>query len=337
MCRPQGDTALPPTPETTPTATPVGPADPEPERSSIEDAVIRAIVRATHAPPPPAGPGDDAAVLTDGLVVTVDTLVAGVHWDDRLSMADVGYKAVAVSVSDLAAMGARPAWMVLALTLPTPSMAGFAEGFAEAARTFGVTLVGGDTTMGPTPTVTVTMAGRCVAAPMLRSGARVGDLVWATGTPGLAGAGWRLSNPPEPALAALRRPVPPLAFALALAQAGLASAAMDLSDGVGADLRRLCAASRVGVEVDGDALVAGLLPWVTEADDALGCAIGGGDDYQLLFTSPAVHNADVAAIAAAHGVRVTPIGVVTAAGLLLRHGGTPTALGGPAFAHWEAA
>jgi len=140
MCRPQGDTALPPTPETTPTATPVGPADPEPERSAFEDAAIRALARATNASPPPAGPGDDAAVLPDGVVVTVDTLVAGVHWDDRLSMADVGYKAVAVSVSDLAAMGARPAWMVLALTLPTPSMAGFAEGFAEAAHTFGVTL-----------------------------------------------------------------------------------------------------------------------------------------------------------------------------------------------------
>lgn len=337
---PRGDTALPPMPETTSTATPVGPADPEPDRSSREDTVIGALIRATRAPPSPAGPGDDGAVLADGTVVTVDTLVDGVHWDARLSMADVGYKSVAVSVSDLVAMGARPGWMVLALTLPDPAAAAaFTEGFAEAAHRFGVTLVGGDTTQGPTATVTVTMAGRCVAAPLLRSGARAGDTVWATGTPGLAGAGWRLAAPPPDALAALRRPEPPLAFGLALAAAGYATAGMDLSDGLGADLHRLCAASRVGVEVDGDALTAGLRPRLGDAlaDEALACAIGGGDDYQLLFTAPPGHDAAVRDLAAAHGVRVTAIGQITPSSLWVRVGADRRPLGGPAFAHWGAA
>lgn len=291
-------------------------------------------MRATRALPSPEGPGDDGAVLPDGQVVTVDALVDGVHWDARLSLEDVGWKAVAVSVSDLAAMGARPAWMVIAVSLPDPAAAGpIAAGVGAACARWGVALVGGDTTRAPVAVVTVTMVGRAVAAPLLRSGARPGDALWATGTPGLAGAGWRLADPPTAALAALRRPQPPLEFALGLAAGGLASAAMDLSDGLAADLARLCAASGVGCELDGDAVIAAL-PGVP---DALACALGGGDDYELLFTAPAANDDAIAAIAAATGTVARRIGRITDGAALVRVGGRAAPLAGPTFEHWGAA
>lgn len=274
-------------------------------------------------------PGDDAAVLADGTAVTVDALVEGVHWDDRLSAADVGYKAVAVSASDLGAMGATPAWMVLALSVPAPAdaawIAGFARGIGEACREYGVGLVGGDTTRSPGPRmVAVTMGGAC-PRPILRSGAREGDRLWVTGTLGLAGAGYLLPDPPPEALARLRRPVPPIAFARALA--GVATAAMDLSDGLQRDLPRLCAASGVGAEVDPSLLP--LHPALQGRADALALQVAAGDDYELLFTAPP--SVDPAPLAAAHGVRVTAIGHVTGApGARLRGRSWPNA----AWAHF---
>lgn len=254
------------------------------------------------------GSGDDAAVLADGTAITVDAMVEGVHWDDCLSPEDVGYKLLAVSVSDLASMGARPAWAVLTLALPTADLAwvaAFSAGLADAARRWGVRLIGGDTVRTPGPrTVSLTLGGTCVAAPLTRAGASPDDVVWVTGQPGLASLAWRSGDPPNDALDALRRPTPPLEFALALAQAGWCTAAMDLSDGLERDLPRLCRASRVGAIIEVDRVVRhpGL------SGDGWQFAVSGGDEYQLLFTSRAVDADRVRELADTHDVWVSPIG-----------------------------
>lgn len=276
----------------------------------VIDLLLRAApLRRVH----PVGPGDDAAVLADGTAVTVDALVEGVHWDDRLAPADVGYKAVAVSASDLAAMAARPAWMVLALALPSPPdlgwVRGFASGLASGADRFGVDLVGGDLTRAPVRVASLTMSGVVVAPPVQRAHARPGDDLWVTGTPGLAGAGYLLDDPPAAALGALRRPTPRVDLALAVATARLAHAMMDLSDGLASDLPRLCAASGVGARLKPARLP--LHPALTHLDDPLPIQVSGGDDYELLMTAPPEHRDALTALAAGHGVRLTRVGQVT--------------------------
>ncbi len=255
------------------------------------------------------GPGDDAALIGSD-AWTVDALLEGVHFDARLSPEDIGYKAIAVSASDLGAMGARPAWALLTLALPRPVdpvwVDAFARGVGAACRAFGVALVGGDTTRSPGPVcVTVTLGGPC-PRPMLRSGGRPGDVLWVTGTPGLAALGYSLADPPPAALAALRHPEPPVAFALAVAAAGLATAAMDLSDGLAADLPRLCTASGVGAVVDEAAM-----PAHPDLIDARAARLAGGDDYALLLAAPHASRDALLALAEAHGIRLTAIGRLT--------------------------
>ncbi|MCB9665615.1 MAG: thiamine-phosphate kinase [Alphaproteobacteria bacterium] len=313
--------------------------EPPPPQDDDEERVIATLLGARPDPErlgaaPVVDAGDDAAVLSDGTAVTVDTLVEGVHWDDRLAPEDVGFKALAVSVSDLAAMGVPPRWAVLSLALPAvdaPWVEAFAEGLADACDRWGVRLVGGDTvrTAGPR-VVTLTLAGRAGPPPLRRAGARPGDTVWVTGTLGLAGLGWRADRPPPEALAALRRPEPPLAFALELAADGLATAAMDLSDGLARDLPRLCAASGVGAVVRPEAL-----PGHPDlGPDALAHQTRGGEDYQLLFTADPAHRAALLALARAHDLRLTAIGHVTEA-----HGARLEGRDWPptAFAHFPTA
>lgn len=292
---------------------------------------------APRAHGPWIGPGDDAAVAPLGDTVTVDTLVEGVHWDDRLAPADVGYKSLAVSVSDLAAMGASPRWAVLSLALPECREAwtrAFAQGLGEAAARWGVALIGGDTVRGPgRAVVTLTVGGALVAAPLRRNAARPGDVLWVTGRLGLAGAGWRRTAPTDEALRALRRPDPPLAFALALARAGLAHAAMDLSDGLYADLLRLCEASGVGAEVraadlpGADALDGPLHP-ETLRDQCV-----GGEDYGLLFTAPLRATGRLRALAAAYDLHLTDVGRVTPGPAVTLRGAPWPA---PTFEHFRA-
>lgn len=277
------------------------------------------------------GPGDDAAVLRDGLAVTVDTLVEGVHWDDRLSAEDVGFKAVAVSVSDLAAMGARPAWMLLSLSVPRDDAwsAGAARGLGEASHRWRVPLIGGDTTRSAgARTLSVTMAGTC-ARPALRTGARPGHDLWVTGWPGLAAAGYHLASPPAAALEALRRPEPPLELALTLVEADLVGAMMDLSDGFASDLPRLCAASGVGVDLDLAALP--VHPSIAEEPSLRTLQLAGGDDYVLLFSADPAHRARIAALADAASVPCHRIGRVTETPGARVDGGWPR----PPFAHFE--
>lgn len=268
------------------------------------------------------GVGDDAALLTPlpghELVVTVDTLIEGVHFFADCPPAALGHKALAVNLSDLAAMGAEPAWALLALTLPHADEAWvgeFARGFGDLARAHGVALVGGDTCRGPLA-VSITALGQVPTGQALRrAGAQVGDGVYVSGELGAAGLAVRARRgeialpAPLAARAAQRLDWPQPRVALGLALRGLASAAIDVSDGLLADLGHVCAASRVGARLD---LAAMPLP-----DGALALAsphelLGSGDDYELCFTVPAVHEAAVSAVAAQLQLRLTRIGQIEA-------------------------
>jgi thiamine-monophosphate kinase len=267
------------------------------------------------------GIGDDAAVVAvptgRELAVAVDTLVEGVHFPPGTDPADIGWKALAVNLSDLAAMGATPAWALLALTLPHADPAfvdGLARGFAELATPFRLALIGGDTTRGP---LTVTVAVHGFTPPgeaMLRSGARPGDIVMVTGTLGDAAAGLRCLDEPDPSAYAplvdrLNRPTPRVAAGQALR--GIATACIDVSDGLVADLGHICAQSGVGADIDPALLPrsSGMLTHFHD-DDAMAFALSGGDDYELCFTVPAERAGEVGADLARIGCGATRIGRV---------------------------
>jgi thiamine-monophosphate kinase len=237
------------------------------------------------------------------LVVTTDVLVEGLDFTAALSEPeDWGWKAVAVNCSDLAAMGAEPRWLVIALTVPDPTPVPTLErvyaGVGEACRAFGAALVGGDVSAGPALSLAVTALGEA-ERPVLRSGARPGDRLAVTGPLGAAAAGLALLRSEDPAAkelldrfpglaAAHRRPRPALAMGLALARAG-ASAMIDVSDGLAGDAVHLAESSGVGVEVH-DAAVP-LAPGVAEAAallalDPLELALGGGEDFVLAAALP---------------------------------------------------
>jgi thiamine-monophosphate kinase len=266
------------------------------------------------------GIGDDAALLAPPpgrqLVVTADTLNDGVHFPRGTSPADVGWKALAVNLSDLASMGAEPAWCTLSLSLPQSDPAwieGFLDGFLDLAGQHDIALVGGDTTRGPL-SIAVTAMGLVEPGRALRrDGARVGDEVWVTGTLGDAAGGLALlDREPVPALRArLDRPTPRVAAGRALV--GIASACVDVSDGLLADLGHVCARSRVAARIDVDALPASaaLREAFGEAD-RIALQASGGDDYELCFTAPADAGADIGAVSAQLGLRFTRIGRIVA-------------------------
>ena len=266
------------------------------------------------------GIGDDAALLAPPpgrqLVVTADTLNDGVHFPRGTSPADVGWKALAVNLSDLASMGAEPAWCTLSLSLPQSDPAwieGFLDGFLALAGQHGIALVGGDTTRGPL-SIAVTAMGLVEPGRALRrDGARVGDEVWVTGTLGDAAGGLALlDREPVPALRArLDRPTPRVAAGRALA--GIATACVDVSDGLLADLGHVCARSHVAARIDVDALPASaaLMEVIGEAD-RIALQASGGDDYELCFTAPADAGADIGAVSAQLGLRITRIGRIVA-------------------------
>jgi thiamine-monophosphate kinase len=231
--------------------------------------------------------GDDAAVMGDGSLFATDALVAGVHFDLRwCSAADVGWKALAVNCSDIAAMGGTPVAAVAALVLPAepPGLADeVAAGLAEAAAAFSCPLVGGDTTSGPVLVVTVAVVGRSPASgAVLRRGARPDDTVFVTGQLGAAKVALDAHRAGEQTPAGTHermvRPAPRLAAGIAAA-AGGATAMIDISDGLAADLGHILDGSGVGVEIVGNAVPRG--PGVS-----LDAALYGGDDYELCFTAP---------------------------------------------------
>ena len=267
------------------------------------------------------GVGDDAAVLAvDGLLaVTVDTLIPGVHFPDGMAPHLTGYRLMAVNLSDLAAMGARPRWCTLALTLPAPDelwLDGFSRGLYELAERFGVSLVGGNLARGPL-NLTLTVMGNVEREHMLtRGGGHVGDDVYVTGTLGDSSAGITLITERSPATegsaaAALKerfyRPVPRVGAGLKLGP--LATAAVDVSDGLLADLGHLCRASGCGATLDVERvpLSAELLS-LFPPQEALAHALGGGDDYELCFTAPPSRAEEIEAALEASGTLVRRIG-----------------------------
>jgi thiamine-monophosphate kinase len=271
------------------------------------------------------GVGDDAAVLDSHagrkLVVAMDTIVEGVHFLPESDAADIGYRALAVNLSDLAAMGAEPAWMTLSLSLPRANeqwLGGFATGLFELANEYNVALVGGDTVRGPM-VITVQVAGWVESdAWLTRSGAKPGDLLFVSGIPGEAAAGLavlqrHMLGGESAAFLKHRflRPRPRIELGRQLRT--VATAAMDVSDGLVTDLKKLCAASGCGAQLNVDQLPESVAMFeMFEADDCLQYALAGGDDYELLFTLPAAQaNAVLNTLQLRQ--RVTQIGVITAA------------------------
>ena len=259
------------------------------------------------------GVGDDGALIapTPGceLVISTDMLVEGTHFLPDTDAADLGWKALAVNVSDIAAMGARPRWATLAVALPDADeawIAAFARGVFACAGEFGIDLIGGDTTHGPR-NFCVTIFGEVESGCALRrSGARAGDEIWVSGRPGRAAMGLahlqgriRLDEPElSDCIAALQRPQPRVALGLALQ--GLATAAIDVSDGLLADLGHILEASGIAAQ-----LKIAVPPAPTFARDAW---LAGGDDYELVFTARATRHADIAALSQALDLALTCVG-----------------------------
>jgi len=267
------------------------------------------------------GVGDDAALLNmpEGhqLVVTVDTLIEGVHFPVNTSPEDIGHKALAVNLSDLAAMGASPRWVTLALSLPSADeswVAKFAQGFMALAKKYGVSLVGGDTTRGAL-SITVQAMG-CVnnAMSLLRSAASEGDDIYVSGTIGDAGLALQMLSGqgviPDSLLKALNLPEPRIDLGMALN--GIANASIDVSDGLIADLGHILEASEVGAELSLESMPysSDVKQWLETGNDEI-LPMTWGDDYELLFTASPEHASAIQALSVRLDLPLTRIGKIT--------------------------
>jgi len=286
------------------------------------------------------GIGDDCALLAvpaqAQLAVSTDMLVEGRHFFSDVAPQALGHKALAVNLSDLAAMGAQPLAFTLALALPpervraagadTVWLDAFAGGLMALSHAHHCALIGGDTTAGPL-NISITVFGHLPRGQALRrDGACADDELWVSGTLGdarlaLEALRGHITLPPAllaQARARLERPTPRIALGQALR--GVASSCIDLSDGLAGDLGHVLRASNVGARVDADA-VAGLLqtPVCLTAQQRRTYTLAGGDDYELLFTAPRHRHADVQAAARAAATPVTRIGSLTAAPGLVWH------------------
>ena len=285
------------------------------------------------------GIGDDCALLRPDagleLAVTTDTLVEGRHFLPGADPEALGHKALAVNLSDLAAMGAAPRWATLALALPAADerwLAAFARGFFALAERYGVDLVGGDTTRSPLLTINVTALGEVPAGvAMYRAAARPGDDIWVSGE--LGGAALALAHPEIAAVAGrLHRPEPRVELGERLR--GLARGAIDVSDGLAGDLVHILERSQVGAVLEYASIPR---PAAFEKFRSLerDCVLSGGDDYELLFTAGAQQRREIEALARELRIPLTRIGairpnaaagagelvVLDAAGLPLAHRG----------------
>ncbi len=284
------------------------------------------------------GVGDDAALLRVSLdmelAISTDMLVSGTHFLPDADPFLLGHKALAVNISDLAAMGATPRWALLSLSLPAADeswLERFSAGFFALAEQHGVELVGGDTTHGPL-NLCVTIMGEVPQGKALRrDGAQVGDDIWVSGTLGSAALGLahlqgKLHLPPAEVTtctAALHQPTPRVTLGLALR--GVAHSAIDISDGLLADLGHILENSNTGAEIEFDALpvpdvVLTLSPSPSPASGeeedlqslSRRCILAGGDDYELCFTASASRRTEVDAISTKLGLPLTHIGTIVA-------------------------
>lgn len=265
----------------------------------------------------PLGPGDDCAVLAPtrgALCVTTDAVVEDVHFTRaHFSPEDIGHKALAVNLSDLASMGATPRWFVCALALPKGfperALRRLARGMSALAREHRVALVGGNFTSARELSITITAAGELQRAPLTRGGGRPGHLLYMSGTLGEARLGLlqlQAGRRRGPAVLRQRRPVPRVALGRLASR--FASAALDISDGLAQDLGHLCDASGVGAEVE-----LSHLPLTPAVRAALGPerALAGGEDYELLLAVPPARAAAFERACARLGECVTHIGRLT--------------------------
>jgi len=269
------------------------------------------------------GIGDDGAVLIPSedrdLISVVDTLVSGIHFPETLAPENIGYRAVAVNLSDVAAMGARPRWMTLALTLASSEsvwLDGFARGLFEAADEHELALVGGDTTRGTETVISVQIIADIEAGKaMTRAGAEPGDAIYVTGTVGDAAAGLSIlqsglpdSDDVDYLIGRFTRPAARVEVGAAISD--FAHATIDLSDGLYTDLEKLLVASSVAGSIElAEIPMSAHLTNLMDEDDALRFALGGGDDYELCFAASATED-KISEISERTGIAITRIGQV---------------------------
>jgi thiamine-monophosphate kinase len=297
------------------------------------------------------GVGDDCALVdvTNGmdLAVSTDTMVSGTHFFPDVDPENLGHKALAVNLSDMAAMGATPYWAMLALTLPSVDHAwltAFAKGFFDLASDFNVSLIGGDTTRGPL-TLTVTIMGQVpTGAALRRNGAKAGNDVWVSGNIGDAalavahrhGKVVLTETDYRDAVMRLYEPTPRVALGQALR--GMATSAIDISDGLIADLGHICRLSGVGATVDlGSIPVSEIGARHFNNEAGLTAIIAGGDDYELCFTAPANSRESIEDLTDVLGVPLTRIGQIKRGkGVsLLGSDGKPVKIDGRGYDHFS--
>jgi len=289
------------------------------------------------------GVGDDCALLRPDagldLAVTTDMLIEGRHFLPDAEPRALGHKALAVNLSDLAAMGATPRWATLALALPAAEPAwleAFSAGFHALAERYGVELIGGDTTRGERRAICVTAIGEVPPGMALeRSGARPGDEIWISGE--LGGAALGLVHPEIAAAAQrLHRPEPRVELGERLRR--LAHAAIDVSDGLAGDLGHIVQRSQVSASVEYERIPrCSSFEQLNAPELEKDCVLSGGDDYELLFTAPRAHRAELEALAAELGLALTRIGSIAAGAAqvtVLDRQGRPLAHRG-GFDHFE--
>lgn len=297
------------------------------------------------------GVGDDCALLSVGagkeLAVSTDTMVSGVHFLPNTGPRNLGHKALAVNLSDLAAMGATPRWFTLALTLPEVDhswLQPFSAGLLALADETPIELVGGDTTRGPL-SMTITVIGEVPAGKALRrDGARVGDDVWVSGTLGDAALGLRclqqrvsLSEEQRVySVSHLERPMARLALGMRLLD--LANSAIDISDGLLADLGHICERSHFGARLELSAIPASSAMSDQPEASRIECQLAGGDDYELCFTSPISMRSKIAALSGDLGLALTRVGAITEeeSVLVMDAGGRPVVTKKPGYDHFAA-
>jgi thiamine-monophosphate kinase len=269
--------------------------------------------------------GDDAAWVDHpqrSSLVTADLLIEGIHFDLRwTSLADLGYKSVAVNLSDIAAMGGTPAYVMLSLGIPanfdSKKIDALYRGINRVAKKHGVSIVGGDTNTADSLIISVCLIGHAPKKPICRSGAHVGDDIYVTGTLGDAALGLNLlrlkRRPQSGAVAQLlkrhHRPTPRLAAGALLAKRNVASAMIDISDGLIQDLGHICQASGVGANIRQDTLPLSSAYRALAGKTGMQHALSGGEDYELLFCAGPRQRKRIATLGKQAGVPITRIGV----------------------------
>jgi thiamine-monophosphate kinase len=297
------------------------------------------------------GIGDDCALLNipekQTLAISTDTLVSGIHFLPDIAPADLARKALAVNLSDLAAMGADPAWLTLALTLPSVDeswLAAFSDSLFEQLNYYDMQLIGGDTTKGPL-SMTLGIHGLVPEGRALkRSGAKPGDWIYVTGTPGDSAAGLailqdrlQVDNQPDASYLVKRHLNPTPRILAGQALRNLAHSAIDLSDGLISDLGHILNASECGARIDLDSLpFSDAMKRHVEPEKALRWALSGGEDYELCFTVPELNRGALDVALGSFGMGYTCIGQISAdvEGLHFQRDGKPVTLDWKGYDHF---